>query len=226
MIATVCGGKGGVGKSTVALNVAAHLDGVLVDADLGMADQPADGGPTLHDVLAGRIEPLEAVRADWAVGTVPAGRSLAGARAAEPGELAGVLETLDETYEFVVVDAPAGFEADAAVPIAAADCAVLVTNPDPATLADAVRTRSLARELGTPVGAVVLNRADHTRESVTETLGGPQFAVPAHSDVHEAQRSGLPVAFTDAAADPQKRFESIAAQLRRVASESRRRPEN
>lgn len=217
MIITVCGGKGGVGKSTVALNLAATLDGLLVDADLGMANLPTDGGPTLHDVLAGRIEPLEAVRADWAVGVLPTGRSLAGARSVEPTELTSVLETLATQYEYVVVDAPAGFEADVALPVAAADCCVLVTTPDPPTLADAVRTRSLTRELGTDLGAVVLNRAEHTRESVTKTLGGPQFAIPTHEDVHEAQQSGLPITSTRADLELVQRFEELASHLRRVA---------
>ena len=217
MIVTVCGGKGGVGKSTVSLNLAAALDGVLVDADVGMADLPTDGGPTLHDVLAGRVEPLEAVRTEWAVGMLPAGRSLAGARAVDPAALEPVLETLAARFEYVVVDAPAGFDADAALPIVAADCCVLVTTPDPATLADAVRTRSLARELGTDIGAVVLNRADNTRDSVTETLGGPQFAVPSHPAVHEAQQSGLPVSASVDSITPIQRFEAVADQLRAVA---------
>lgn len=221
MIVTVCGGKGGVGKSTVALNLAGALDGVLVDADLGMADLPTDGGPTLFDVLAGRLDPDEAVRSEWAVGVLPAGRSLAGARSVDPGALEGVLSTLAETYRTVVVDAPAGFSADAALSIVAADCCVLVTTPEPATLADAVRTRSLARELGTDLAAVVLNRADVTRDAVTETLGGPQFAVPEHDAVHEAQESGLPVAYTDAPLEPVQRFEAVADHLERVAADRR-----
>lgn len=216
MIVTVCGGKGGVGKSTVALNLAAALDGVLVDADIGMADLPTDGGPTLHDVLAGRVAPLEAVRSDWAVGVLPAGRSLAGARSVEPSDLVPVLETLAATYQFVIVDAPAGFEADAALSIVAADGCVLVTTPDPATLADAVRTRSLAQELGTDLAAVVLNHAAQTRDSVTNTLGGPQFAIPNSSDVHNAQQSGLPVSYTDADPTPIERFRAIAAHLRTI----------
>ncbi len=216
MIVTVCGGKGGVGKSTVALNLAAALDGVVVDADLGMADLPTDGGKTLHDVLAGRVEPEAAVRNDWAVGVLPAGRSLAGARSVEPRKLVSVLDTLAETYQYVIVDAPAGFEADAALSIAAGDCCVLVTTPDPATLADAVRTRSLARELGTDLGAVVLNHAAGTRESVTNTLGGPQFAIPHSPDVQAAQASGLPVSYTDADPQPIERFRAVASHLRTI----------
>ncbi|MFB6110591.1 MAG: P-loop NTPase [Halodesulfurarchaeum sp.] len=221
MIVTVCGGKGGVGKSTVALNLAAELDAVLVDADLTMADLPTDGGPTLHDVLAGRVDPLDAVRTEWAVGVLPAGRSLAGARSADPSALLPVLEALAVTYEHVVVDAPAGFEADAALPIVAADCCVLVTTPDPATLADAVRTRSLARELGTDLGAVVLNLAEQRRECVTETVGGPQFALAEHPTVHAAQQSGLPVSHTSGDASAVETFRSLAGHLRTIDRDAR-----
>lgn len=216
MIISVCGGKGGVGKSTLALNLAAQLDGVVVDADLGMADLPTDGGPTLHDVLAGRVDALAAVRTEWAVGILPSGRSLAGARAASLDRLEDVLATLDRRYEYVVVDTPAGFDADAALPIAAADLCVIVTTPDPATLADAVRTRSLGRELGTPLGAVVVNRSAELRPSITEVLGGPQFVIESDPAIHEAQRSGLPVALAEA--DPRviQQFETVAAHLRRL----------
>lgn len=224
MIVTVCGGKGGVGKSTLSLNLGTALDAVVVDADFGMADLPTDGGPTLHDVLAGRVDPLEAVRTEWAVGLLPAGRSLAGARSVEPAALVDVLRTLADTYEYVIVDAPAGFDADAALSIFAADCCLLVTTPDPATLADAVRTRSLARELGTDLGAVVLNRATETRESVTEALGGPQFAVPEMAAIHAAQRSGLPVSLADAEPAARRPFEAIASHVRTLNRDRRTNP--
>ena len=89
MILAVTAGKGGVGKSTVAYNLGAELDAVVIDADLGMADLPTTHGPDLHDVLADRATPLEAVREEGPVDLLPCGRSLAGARAADPAGAGG-----------------------------------------------------------------------------------------------------------------------------------------
>lgn len=190
MILAVTGGKGGVGKSTVAYNLGAALGAVVVDADLGMADLPTSPGPDLHDVLAGRADPLEAVRSMGAdegsssFGVLPCGRSLAGARAADVTALATVLEQVEREFGAVVVDCPAGMRADAGVPLAVADCAVLVASPRLFALADAVRTRALARELDTALVGVVVNRvvdelSTETVETVAETLGAPVTTIPA-----------------------------------------------
>ncbi|MFB6133238.1 MAG: chromosome partitioning protein ParA [Halanaeroarchaeum sp.] len=221
MIIGVCGGKGGVGKSTVSLALGGVLDAVVVDADLTMADLPVDAGPTVQDVLAGRSSLSAAVRDEWAVSILPAGRSLASARSADPGALLDVLQRLDEQYETVVVDGPAGLGADAALPMAAADACVLVTTPAPSAIADAVRTRALARELGTPIGAVVLNRVGEKRPPIEKRLGGPVVVVPESRAVASATREGLPVTISAPTSDAARAFHSLGERLTRVTRRSR-----
>ncbi|MFC4359480.1 MinD/ParA family protein [Halobium salinum] len=197
MILAVAGGKGGVGKSTVAYNLAAALDAVVVDADLGMADLPAgDGrGPDLHDVLAGRADPLEAVREGGPVRLLPCGRSLAGARAADVTGLARVVRAVDRRYGDVVLDCPAGMRADAGVPLAVADACVLVAAPRTFALADALHTRALACELDAGLVAVALNRTVESppTEAVAEALGAPVEVVPADPRVGRSVTEGAPV---------------------------------
>jgi len=224
MILAVTGGKGGVGKSTVAYNLAAHLDGVVVDGDLGMADLPASHGPDLHDVLAGRADPVEAVREDTPVALLPCGRTLAGARSGDLSEFVATVEAVERAYGTVVVDSPAGLRADVGLPLYAADACVVVTTPDESALADAVRVRELARELDAGLVRVVLNRTadDAAVESVTELLGAPVITVPDDDAVAQAQAAGQPVCRTRSDCDACRSFERLASAVDRELGPQRR----
>lgn len=213
MILAVTGGKGGVGKSTVALNVAAELDATLVDADLAMADLPTGRGPDLHDVLADRTSVLEAVTETGDVRLVPCGRSLAGARAADPARLADALGTLERVAGPVLVDCPAGLSSDAGVPLVAASACLLVTRPCEAALTAALRVRELARALDTPLAAVAVTMPPGITidpEDVAATLGAPVTTIPHSPAVGSAQAAGKPVREHEPAAHAARRYASLA----------------
>jgi septum site-determining protein MinD len=227
MILAVTGGKGGVGKSTIAYNLAAELDAlegagsrsslpnagsVVVDGDLGMADLPSSRGPDLHDVLADRADPHEAIRDDGPVTVVPCGRTLAGARSADLQGLTDVFAALERTYRWVVVDSPAGLHADVGLPLAAADAALLVTTPESAALADALRVRALARELDAGLCRAVLNRAglNPATEAVADRFGVPAIAVPESDPLATAQAHGQPIRETAPDAPARHSLETLA----------------
>ncbi|KAB1197506.1 MULTISPECIES: AAA family ATPase [Haloferax] len=195
MILAVVSGKGGVGKSTISFELGAELGAVVVDADLGMANLPYAPGPDLHDVLAGRADPTEAVREGGPVTILPCGRTLAGARAADVRRLAETLRAVEATYGDVVVDCPAGMRADAGVPLAVADACLVVASPKQYALADAVRTRELARELDCGLVAVAVNRAvdDPPLDAFADVLGAPATSIPADSRLRTALERFEPV---------------------------------
>jgi septum site-determining protein MinD len=219
VILAVAGGKGGVGTSTLAFELAAALDAVAVDADLGMADLPAGRGPDLHDVLAGRADPIEAVR-EGPVGLLPCGRTLAGARAADVGELAGALRAVAAEYGDVVVDCPSGLRSDVGVPLAVADACVLVASPRGYALADAVRVRELARELDAGLAAVALNRAveDPPADAVGRALGAPVTVVPADARLADSLASGDPAVVAAPGSAPAAAVSDLADAVRRCQS--------
>ncbi len=222
MRVAVTAGKGGVGKSTVALNLGHALDAVVVDADLGMADLPAGRGPDLHDVLAGRADPLEAVRRVGPVSVLPCGRSLSGARAVDPTALTDTIAALEAEFGRVVVDCPAGLQADAGLPILAATACLLVTRPTTPALADAIRTREFARAVETPLVGVVVNRASASIDTdpIASTLGAPATPIPDSDRLASAQRSGRPVAELAPESPPARAFETLADRIQSALNAS------
>jgi len=220
VILAITGGKGGVGKTTVALNLAHALDAVAVDADLGMADLPERRGPDLHDVLAGRAEPMEAVDESGPVNLLPCGRTLSGARAADPTALVDAVAEVERGYGDIVIDCPAGMSADAGLPLYAADRCLLVAAPEAFALPDAVRTRALARVLDAAIERVVLNRVGRSPpdERVRDALGVPVETIPDADAVDRARRSGRPVAAVAPRSTAAERFRRLASV---VGSDSR-----
>jgi septum site-determining protein MinD len=165
----VASGKGGVGKTTTVANLGAVLAGagydtVVVDVDLGMGNLAGvlgvevDDEPTINDVLAGTVEPEDAIRTGPAgLSVFPASDDLDDFGAADPSRLASVVEGLDASV--VLLDTSAGLSHDSVEPLRVADEVVLVSTAERGALNDTAKTREVADRFGTPVAGVVVTRA-------------------------------------------------------------------
>jgi septum site-determining protein MinD len=205
-VLVVTSGKGGVGKSTTALNlgVALGVDGhsaVVVDADLGMANLGAMVGletdPTLHDVLADEADVESAVVTEGdAFGVVPGGRDLAAYADADPGRLPEVLAALAERYEYVVVDAGAGLGYADVVPVDAADGVLLVTTPSDAAIGDTAKLAEFSALVDARIRGVVVTRADGgiDAESIAAEVGTDLLGVvPEDPAIPGSTEAGVPL---------------------------------
>lgn len=166
---TIAGGKGGVGKTTTAVNVGVALqeadyDVVVVDADLGMANLAAmleiEYDNSLHEVLAERATVSDTLTdAPGAITVVPGEQSLEAFADADPAKLRKVIRTLVNAYDAVLIDTGAGLSHEATVPLGLADSVILVTTPDSVAIGDANKTGDLAYRVDGEVIGSILTRA-------------------------------------------------------------------
>lgn len=215
---SVSGGKGGVGKSTVAVNLAiayaqAGARTLLVDTDLGMADLnlllgvapdksmlDALSGASLDDVLvpAHGISLLPALNGSYLLSTI-------GPTAQR--RVLDLVASLAERFDSLVVDVAAGIGQSQTTFASATEDAVVVVNPEPLSMADAYAClKTLSVQQGVRHAYLVPNRVTSRSQAneVTARLGAlvARFLelevtalphIPADPTVTEAAQCGVPL---------------------------------
>lgn len=185
VICAIAGGKGGVGRTSVALNLGATLDQygydtVVVDADLQMSDfgtmLDVDVDPGLHSVLAGEATVGSAlVEVPGGMRVLPGERSIEAFADADASKLGDVLEMLGEFADVVLVDTGTNFSHATVVSFGSADGILLVTTPDELSVRDATHMEELADHVDSDVVGAIVTRARGRRdvESVNEAVDVP-----------------------------------------------------
>ena len=216
----VTSGKGGVGKTTVTTNLGVSLakqgfKTVLVDADIGLRNldiilgeeqqilwdyiQVLQGQCLLHDALVAsrRLPNL------W---MLPASQKH-DKRSVTPDDMLALVSGLEEQFDYVLVDCPAGIEQGFYNAIAAADRAVVVVTPEISSLRDADRVMDLLQRNRITDIQILINRfhpelaeqGDMLNvDDIFHLFGMPLLGVlPESVDVLIASNRGEPVAFND-----------------------------
>ena len=215
----VASGKGGVGKSTIALGVAMAagergVRTVLVDADLGMANADILAGVrarrSVAEWLAGRVPMSECmVRVaprTWLLAGASGIARMADLEPAHRARLVAGLARVATHVDRLVIDLGAGIGAGTLDLACAADRVLVVTTPEPTALADAYAFMKACVRRGRRDGwlcAASMARGDDGAEacgrlaSTAERHLGvrPGFAgaVPDDDAVRSSVRSARPV---------------------------------
>ncbi|GGK80040.1 MinD/ParA family ATP-binding protein [Haloarcula sebkhae] len=187
----IAGGKGGCGKTTIALGVGQALGtptrrSLVVDTDRDMPNlhrrAGVDPAPGIADITVS-AEPTTVAQRATAVENV----DVLPCQDATEAAVDTAIDTLPRRNRPVILDCPAGAGPDAARPLRAADRTVLVSAPTRQSLTDAAKTAAMARALDAPPALAVLVGSDGSVNpspllSCPETVHVPSVSKPLESD--------------------------------------------
>ncbi|MBQ2936904.1 MAG: septum site-determining protein MinD [Lachnospiraceae bacterium] len=151
-VIVVTSGKGGVGKTTTSANVGTGLAAlgkkvVLIDADIGLRNLDVVMGLenrivyNLVDVIENKCRIKQALIKDKrhpSLFLMPSAQTK-DKTSVTPEEMVKIVNQLRETFDYVIIDCPAGIEQGFKNAIAGADRALVVTTPEVSAIRDADR---------------------------------------------------------------------------------------
>jgi len=242
-VLVVTSGKGGVGKttSTAALGAALAQSGqtvVVIDFDVGLRNLDLVMGAErrvvfdLVNVIQGVAKLPQALIRDKRLDTLsilPASQTRDKDALTEEG-VARVMAELEEKFDWVICDSPAGIERGATLAMRHAEIAVVVTNPEVSSVRDSDRiiglldSKTIKAEKGERVDKhLLLTRYDPARaqrgemltvEDVLEILSIPLLGIiPESEEVLKASNMGSPVTLSNAASAPARAYHDAARRL-------------
>lgn len=161
-------GKGGVGKTTAALNISQALTDkgkktILLDANLMTPNVGINlgfmnpEGSLNKFIRKEKTLPESTYLHQSGLSFIPASPSLSEFQKTNPHKLSEIFEHLDDTVDFVLVDAPSGLGSELSQVLKNSDEALIVVNPNLSSVVDALKTIEVAESHNNIIAGVVLN---------------------------------------------------------------------
>ena len=170
-VIVITSGKGGVGKTTTTANIGAALADkghkvLLIDTDIGLRNLDVVMGLEnrivydLIDVIEGRCRVSQALIKDKRCQNLvllPAAQ-IRDKNDVNTDQMKELIFSLKESFDYILIDCPAGIEQGFKNAIVAADEAIVVTTPEVSATRDADRIIGLLEAAGIKSPRIVVNR--------------------------------------------------------------------
>lgn len=186
-IICICSGKGGTGKTSVVANLGISLAQrkrkvVLIDADLlasslGFFLGIKNFSNTLQDVLMQRADIFDALQVGPS-GTFVIPADAYSLEAQNLELLPPSVQSLDGKFDFVLIDAPAGFDSIAQAAMKASREILIVSLPTTVAITDAYKIKALASSFGKSTTGIVLNRVKNLPNELSADDVKKMLALP------------------------------------------------
>ena len=235
----ITSGKGGVGKTTTAINLGAAInhfggDTLVIDANLstpnvGIHLNSPEVPINLNHVLLKKAEPYEAVyEHESGLKIMPSSLSVRELKKIKSDRIKNFKRDFKKISDYVIVDSGAGLGDEALSVIEVADELLIVTNPEMPALTDALKTIKLAEQLNIPVLGVIVTRVRKNKfelspETVKEMLEIPVIGmIPEDLVIQHSLGLKDAVVHTHPKSKPARAYKEIASRILNVDYDSRK----
>ena len=222
--------KGGVGKTTTSINIAAALNqfgrtALVIDTDitspnLGMYLGNFNIPNSLHKVLKGNVDIKNAVYIhDSGIHVIVGSINPHDVDKIDYKKINEEISKLKDNYEILLIDSAPGRYEETLAEMDIITSILIITTPELASVTDALRTITIAKEFKKEILGVVVTRAGNhehemTPDNISAMLGVPVIAViPEDKNIPLSAKVSSPILQSHPESDASYAYKQLTASL-------------